>query len=322
MMLLVFALQLALPLLLIRWTGVAPARSVLAFWVQAVAVAAALGALGLTGLWLFPPWWAAWVFAALLLAALVMALRRRSPFASQLPSGTVAWRSTAFFVAIGVWGAYQSALALAGRALQPAPVLDLAFPLTGAEYLVVNGGSRISINAHLMTLDAGVAHYRAYRGQSYGVDIVKLDRWGSRADGVLPPQPDAYRIYGVPVYAPCAGDVIAAQDGLPDMRVPQSDRDHMAGNHVLLRCKRADVLLGHLKPGSLKIAIGQRVSVGQVVANVGNAGNTGEPHLHIHAQMPGTATAPFSGHPLPMRFDGRFLVRNARVHCPSPRRLN
>jgi hypothetical protein len=315
-MLLVFALQFALPLLLIGWTGFAPARSALGFCIQAIAVAAALFAAGLTGLWLFPPWWAAWVFGAMLLAAVVMGWRRRSPFASQLPSGTVAWLSTAAFAAIGGWGAVQSASALAGRALQPGMVVDLAFPLEGGEYLVVNGGSTISINAHLMTLDAGVARFHAYRGQSYGVDIVKLGRWGLRADGVLPPQPGAYEIYGVPVYAPCAGDVIAARDGLPDMQVPQMDRDHMAGNHLLLRCKQADVLLGHLKPGSLNVAVGQRVSTGQAVANVGNSGNTGEPHLHIHAQMPGTATEPFSGNPLAVRFDGRFRVRNDRFAIP------
>ena len=315
-MVLVFALQLALPLLLIGWTGFAPARSALGFCIQAIAVAAALFAVGLTGLWLIPPWWAAWVFGALLLAAFVRGWRRRSPFASPLPSGTVAWLSTAVFAGICSWGVVQSASALAGRALQPGMVVDLAFPLRGGEYLVVNGGSTISINAHRMTLDAGVARFRAYRGQSYGVDIVKLGRWGLRADGVLPPQPGAYEIYGVPVYAPCAGDVIAAQDGLRDMQVPQPDRDHMAGNHLLLRCKQADVLLGHLKPGSSKVAIGQWVSTGQPVANVGNSGNTGEPHLHIHAQMPGTATEPFSGNPLAVRFDGRFLVRNDRFAIP------
>ena len=85
------------------------------------------------------------------------------------------------------------------------------------------------------------------------------------------------------------------------------------GNHVLLRCKDADVLMGHFKPGSLKVAVGQQVTVSQLIANVGNSGNTGEPHLHVHAQQAGTAAAPFSGEPLPVRFDGRFLVRNDRV---------
>ena len=91
----------------------------------------------------------------------------------------------------------------------------------------------------------------------------------------------------------------------------------MAGNHVLVRCMQADVLLGHFKPGSLKVAVGQQVTVSQPIANVGNSGNTGEPHLHVHAQQAGTTEAPLSGNPLPVRFDGRFLVRNDRFSSPG-----
>ena len=90
----------------------------------------------------------------------------------------------------------------------------------------------------------------------------------------------------------------------------------MAGNHVLLRCKDADVLLGHFKPGSLKVALGNQVTVGQAVGVVGNSGNTSEPHLHIHAQQRGILSEPLSGNPLPMRFAGRFLVRNDRFLVP------
>lgn len=65
-----------------------------------------------------------------------------------------------------------------------------------------------------MTLDASVPRFHAYQGQSYGVDIVKIDRWGMRADGLLPLQPSAYEIYGVPVYAPRTGHIMAVFDGL------------------------------------------------------------------------------------------------------------
>ncbi len=315
-MLLIFALQLFLPLLFIGWLYVAPPHSSLAFCTQAIATSVALLALGLIGLWLFPPWWAPWGFGALLLVAVLLGWKRRSPFATWLPRGWLDWGFTIVFVAMGSWGVYQSANALFGRGPQPVAVVELAFPLKAGEYLVVNGGSHLSINAHLMTIDASIARFQAYRGQSYGVDIVKLDRWGLRAIGLMPTEPSAYSIYGIPVYAPCAGMVIAALDGVPDMPVPQMDRDHMAGNHVLLRCKNADVLLGHLKTGSVRVAVGQLLTVGQQIANVGNSGNTGEPHLHIHAQQEGTAAAPLSGTPLPVRFNGNFLVRNDRISAP------
>ena len=309
----IFLLQLALPLLFIGWIALAPLTSALGFCCQVVGTGTALFALALTGLWLFPPWWTPYVFAGLYAAAVVVGGRRRYPFAAPLPTGSIAWTFSAVFIALAGWGAYQSASALVSRAPQAGRVIDLMFPLKDGTYWVVSGGGSLTINPHLMTLDASVARFHAYRGQSYGVDLVKLGEWGLRANGLQPSEPSAYNIYGEPVYAPCGGIVLVVLEGLPDMQVPLMDREHMAGNHVLLRCKYADVLLGHLKPGSVRVAVKNQVSVGDHIGNVGNTGNTGEPHLHIHAQEQGTINEPLSGDPLPMRFDGRFLVRNDRV---------
>ena len=309
----IFLLQLVLPLFAIAWIALAPLNSTLGFFCQCVGAAAGLSALALTGLWLFPPWWSPYVFAALLMAAVWVGWRRRYPFASRLPSNWKAWIVTAAFVPIGGWGAVQSASGLAGHVQHAGVMVDLAFPLKGGTYLVVNGGSNISVNAHLMTLDASMARFDAYRGQSYGADIVKIDAWGLRANGLQPSNPAAYDIYAAPVYAPCTGAVLIALDGLPDMQVPHVDRQHMAGNRVLLRCTDADVLLGHLKPGSVVVVAGNTVASGDRIGSVGNSGNTGEPHLHLHAQERATVAEPLSGNPLPMRFNGRFLVRNDRV---------
>ncbi len=220
------------------------------------------------------------------------------------------------FVLIGGVAINQAVHARAGRAPPSGTVVELTFPLSDGTYLIVNGGSDLSINAHLMTLDAAVPRFLAWRGQSYGIDIVQINAFGLRAQGVQPTQPNAYRIYGAKVLAPCAGEVLAAIDGLPDMKPPQADRDHMAGNHVLLRCADADVLLGHFRPGSLRPIPGARVRVGDVIAEVGNSGNTGEPHPHIHAQRPGPPGAPLGGDPRPISFDGRFLVRGERIERP------
>ena len=312
-MTILFILQLVLPLFFIGCIALAPLQSKLGFICQIVGTAAGLFALALTGLWLFPPWWMPYVFAGLLLAAIFMGWRRQRSSALRLPSGWLAWIFTSAFIALGGWGVVQLASALTGRVPQGGETVELTFPVKSGTFLVVNGGSDLNVNAHLMTTDASMARFHAYRGQSYGVDIVKLDAWGLRAQGLQPSAPRAYDIYGVPVYAPCSGVVVIALDGLPDMQVPLMDREHMAGNHVLLRCKNADVLLGHLELGSVAVAAGRQVIVGDRIGGVGNSGNTGEPHLHIHAQARGTFAEPLSGHPLPMRFDGRFLVRNDRV---------
>jgi murein DD-endopeptidase MepM/ murein hydrolase activator NlpD len=175
----------------------------------------------------------------------------------------------------------------------------------------VNGGSTQLVNAHRMTLTG--KRFWAYRGQSDGVDLVRLNGWGLHASGPLPPEPGAYVIFGDSVFAPCAGTVIAAVDGLPDMPPPTMDRQHMAGNHVLIERGEAWLLVGNLRSGSVRVRTGERVQAGDLLGAVGNSGNTAEPHLHIHAQRPGTSAAPFSGEPLPITFEGRFLARNARI---------
>lgn len=105
-------------------------------------------------------------------------------------------------------------------------------------------------------------------------------------------------------------------DGLPDLQVPKVDREHLAGNHVLLRCANADVLRGHLRPGGVQVRVGDAVATGAWLGVLGNSGNTGEPHLHVHAQRPGPAGAPLGGDPLPVLFDGHFPVRGDRIGPP------
>src|SRR5690606_23023572 len=149
--------------------------------------------------------------------------------------------------------------------------------------------------------------FRAYRGQSYGVDLLKLGGYGTRASGLLPVDPAQYAIYGDAVYAPCAGRVVQVQDGAPDMSPPQPDRTRMAGNHVLLDCDGVHVLLAHLQLGTVRPRRSEWIDAGAVIGLVGNSGNSNEPHLHVHAQRPAPAGhEPLSGDPLPMRFDGRY----------------
>ena len=182
----------------------------------------------------------------------------------------------------------------------PRPV-DLHFPLRGV-YAVAHGGSNLLLNAHHLS-----------REQRYALDIVKLNRLGLRAGGILPKALSRYAIYGDPVAAPCGGTVVSAVDGLAD-RVPSlSVRDtlHPAGNHVVLACAFPDrtvhVVLAHLRRGSVRVSVGDMVPAGKILGRVGNSGNTTEPHLHLHAYDPATHQG------VPITFRGRFLVRNQRI---------
>ncbi len=303
--------QLVVPVLLLAWLAFGRHATKARVIAVAVLVATYVLAIGIAGLWLVLPWWLPWAYGT----AGVWAVARRWGGGVRRPQRPRAVRdmvvttscAAAAMVLVGIGG-----FAVASRWPQSEPV-DLAFPLGSGTYLVVNGGSQALTNAHLGTLVG--ERFAPYRGQSYGVDLVRINRAGLRVPGLLPADPAAYVIYGDPVLAPCQGRVVLAQDGAPDMPPPQADRAHMAGNHVILECGSVWIVLGHLQRGSVAVHAGQLTERGHGLGLVGNSGNTGEPHLHVHAQRPGSTSAPLSGEPVPIRLGGRYLVRNDRVRA-------
>lgn len=255
------------------------------------------------GLWLFPPWWTPYALMVLLVLGAAYRFRRTKPPHS-------AW--IRYFEGVTAGALLIGAALVLGPVFQarttPDGAIDLAMPLGPGRYLVTSGGTNETINAHLFTLTAERA--RAFRGQSYAVDIIGVDGLGLRANGISPVDPSAYRIYGTAVLAPCAGTVVLAIDGLADMPVPQMDRANMTGNSVMLDCGGYVVLLAHLAPNSIRVTQDQMIETGTQIGAVGNSGNTGEPHLHIHVQESFSMDDPVSANPMWFTLEGRFLVRN------------
>lgn len=307
MILLSLSLQGVLPLALIVWVALAWSAS-RASWYASVALAAALiAAITLAGLWLVLPWWITRVYAVLLVIAVIRSWTyiRRGPV---WPSTPLAW--------VGFGISTLGATAFAAVALQAAaghrsfdgPAVELQPPLRGGTFMIANGGSNRWVNAHVHTLDVP-----DYRGQSRALDIVQVGRWGSRESGLRPADPARYAIFGEPVYSPCTGRIVEALDGLPDLPPPQSDRENLEGNFVIVACDGAWIVLAHFRQGSVRVQAGDAVAVGDRLGEVGNSGNTDEPHLHMHAQTPVTVGPRLSGEPLAMRIAGRQLTRNDRL---------
>jgi hypothetical protein len=184
-------------------------------------------------------------------------------------------------------------------------VLEFEFPLHGGTFYVAQGGGFRLLNYHR----------KSSRSQRFAVDIVKLQRWGTRAAGIYPRRLEAYGIFGELVYSPCAGVVANTVNDLPELKPGETDRKNAAGNCVFLRADGSDVyvLLAHLLRGSVLVRPGDHVLAGQPLAKVGNSGNTSEPHLHIHAQCAGQRETDSEWEGVPMRFGGRWLVRNDLV---------
>lgn len=226
----------------------------------------------------------------------------------------------------GGWEGLVAAATLAGgwlglrayfnRGPRPAERLAIAAPFGPGVYFVSQGGGSVALNHH----------YRN-ASQRYALDILRLGWLGLRARGTFPSTLGAYHIFGTPVLAPHDGVVTAVVDGLPDLDpIVQRDRSHPAGNHVVIVCTGGDVLgadvylgLAHLQGGSIAVTVGERVAAGQVIARVGNSGNTTEPHLHIHAKRGGSPASMLDGRGISLALRRRFLSRNDLIFV-RPRR--
>jgi len=315
MTLTILALQIALPLALIAWLAFLPAGSLAGFTVQAAGTGAFLFALARVAQWAVTGWWLPWIYGGLwLLAVLVSLSRKRFAGTPLLPEAVLGWLGLVLSILLLGLGGWYGAKALAGQRLPPVEIVDIANPFASGRYLVGNGGSNRLVNAHLATLDESVERFRPWRGQSYAVDFFGLGPWGLRASGWRPADPAAYAIFGAELRAPCDGEVVAAEGGMPDFDVPQQDPVNRLGNHVILRCGAAEIVLAHMRQGSVAVAPGDVVGTGDRLGEVGNSGASTEPHLHIHAQSPAAEGAPpISGAPFALRIEGRFLVRGERL---------
>jgi murein DD-endopeptidase MepM/ murein hydrolase activator NlpD len=190
-------------------------------------------------------------------------------------------------------------------------MLTLQFPLRG-DILVLNPPGH-----HRFAFDCTLAHGRRLlhcstlkwlRGRAWRTDWIG---WGAR------------------IYAPLDAIVLSARDDVADRETfaPARDlwtafvrdpwvhrRDPMAlaGNHIVLRAGRVEVLLAHLRQRSLRVAVGQIVNTGQVIGDIGASGNVVAPHLHLE-----TREGPIlEGSPLPFIVAslGRPLGRFEWIH--------
>ncbi len=188
----------------------------------------------------------------------------------------------------------------------PETAVNLQFPLKEGTNLFAQAGSTGIINHHH---DAG--------SQNFAQDIVGLDRYGRHASILMPTSLDEYEIFGTPVYSPCDGTINTIIDGFEDIKPGEPlDTVHPAGNHVYIDCQaeNVQVLLAHMKKGSITVKPGDTVNAGDPIGLVGNSGNTTEPHLHIHARTGGDFDSIISGTAVPILYNKQFYVRNQIYH--------
>ena len=82
------------------------------------------------------------------------------------------------------------------------------------------------------------------------------------------------------------GIVAATKDSIPENpvggRAVKIDLVTVGGNFVGIDIGNGRyALYAHVQPGSLRVKVGDHVKRGQVVALLGNSGNSTEPHVHF-----------------------------------------
>lgn len=310
-------IQLLLPLGLLFWQGKSSSNSQLGWGLKTIAVLGYLVAIAIAGLWLVIPWWVSYLYLGIWLVLVIVTGRSLRQQSRLLQKNSWWWIRVLFCGVLA--GLFWAVVVHAWTGYQPPAVnpVSLAFPLKNGTYYVANGGSIELLNSHLDLLRS--KRLRELRGTSHAVDIVKLNTSGVRAAGLQPTDPAQYAIFGDPLYAPCNGEILQSVNTMPDMPPPQADSKNEKGNFVLLQCNpnQSVVFMAHLKKGSVKVTAGDHVVTRQQLGEIGNSGDSGEPHLHINAQRPGSSKTALDGDPLPMLFGGQYLVRNARVESFS-----
>lgn len=187
----------------------------------------------------------------------------------------------------------------------------ISSPLRGSDWFAANGPGNIS--PHRRALIPIDGHARI--AQRFAIDWVQLRPSGETFTGD-PKDNKNYRAYGTEVLAVADGTVAATKDGIPEnipgleSRAVPITLETVGGNHIILDLGRGFfAFYAHLQPGSLRVKTGDRVQPGQVLALLGNSGNSTEPHLHFHVS---NANSPLGSEGVP------YLLDSFEVLKPTP----
>ena len=155
-------------------------------------------------------------------------------------------------------------------------------PLDGPRWL--DGNSCCDMTAHRMAMNP--INGNLWAAERFAIDYVQLSKDGTIFTGDRA-KPESYSYFGADIHAVADGPVVAVLDGLPEQIAGKSPTglplEQYGGNHVVQDIGDGNyAFYAHLKTGSVKVKPGDELSSGQVIANLGNTGNTDAPHLHFH----------------------------------------
>jgi murein DD-endopeptidase len=185
--------------------------------------------------------------------------------------------------------------------------LEIQSPLRGSNWLAANGPSNTSGHRRTFFPLGGNSEVP----QRYAIDWVMVDKSGRTFSGDEHKN-ESYFCYGQKVHAVADGVVTEVKDGIPQnipggkSRAVPITLETIGGNHVIVDLGGGIyAFYAHLQPRSLLVKLGDHVKQGQVLALLGNSGNSTQPHLHFHLI---DHNSPLGGEGLPFSYQSYQLL--------------
>jgi hypothetical protein len=205
------------------------------------------------------------------------------------------WRLTPEDHRVTAVGARDAGRAAATPMLDYEPRTRLRLPFEG-EWIVVWGGRTAEENYHA-----------AYPHQRFALDLLPVADSARvfRAAQGEPMRLSDFVCFGATLVAPAEGRIVVAVDTVPDNVLGQFHPTSELGNHIVIEHLPDEFsLLAHLRQGSIRGKVGDKVDAADAVAECGNSGRSTAPHLHY--DLRNSAEVIRGTYSLPARFS-RFL---------------
>jgi hypothetical protein len=200
------------------------------------------------------------------------------------------------------------------------PVQLTLYQVKGAYLFPVKGDLRMAYTP------LSYIHHRASASQEFGIDIIGANQKDAASfTDISRPNPKKltdYSIWGRQVLAAGSGVVVETGVRFPEDRmsnpavfnqpgyvqnllmelIPEIGvTNALFGNYVIINHRNGEyAAYCHLQEGSIRVKPGDKVEKGEVVASVGNTGNSGAPHLHFQLM---DSRDFFAANGLPMMFE-------------------
>lgn len=180
--------------------------------------------------------------------------------------------------------------------------LVISSPLRGENWLASNGMSNTSSHRRTLVVVDGKARI----AQRFATDWTRIgaDGLAFRGDAA---KNSNWSAYGAEVLAVADSTVASVKDGIPE-NDPTADKkavpitlETVGGNYIILDLGGGYfAFYAHLQPKSLRVKVGDKIRRGQVIALLGNSGQSDAPHLHFHIT---DGNSPLGAEGVPYVFD-------------------